>query len=209
MKHRVLGDDCGCPSGKVGLSDSRMRPHPEALYFHIARKALDRIEEERDEFQLALRVATALVFSALTLEAFINQQFEQHPETKKLMADEKFSLTTKWLMLPLLLGGKTTFHKGKPPFQKFSKLTKLRDDLVHFKTPKKIDLTDHKSSKQFFSYLVKDFELARCYFNVVEEMIRKLHELTDYKTEVPAFLSGTEYLTTIWADASIEFGGEA
>jgi hypothetical protein len=51
-----------------------MRPHPEALYFHIARRALDEIEQETDEFQLAQRVGTAIVFSALTLEAFINQQ---------------------------------------------------------------------------------------------------------------------------------------
>lgn len=122
------------------------------------------------------------------------------------MEDEKFSLTTKWLMLPLLLGGKTTFDKGKPPFQKFSELTKLRDDLVHFKTHKKIDLTDHKSSKQFFSYLVKDFGLARSYFDVVEGMVRKLHELTDHKTEIPAFLNGTEYLTTIWADFHMSIG---
>jgi hypothetical protein len=32
-----------------------MRPHPEALYFHIARRALDEIEQETDEFQLAQR----------------------------------------------------------------------------------------------------------------------------------------------------------
>jgi hypothetical protein len=40
------------------------------------------------------------------------------------------------------------------------------------------------------------------------KMIRKLHELTGGKTEVPAFLDGSEYLTTIWRDfgISVEFG---
>jgi hypothetical protein len=39
-------------------------------------------------------------------------------------------------------------------------------------------------------------------------MIRKLHELTDGKTEIPEFLGGSEYLTTIWLDiaAPIEWG---
>jgi hypothetical protein len=37
-------------------------------------------------------------------------------------------------------------------------------------------------------------------------MISKLHELTGGKTELPNFLSGSEYLTTIWVDirAAIE-----
>jgi hypothetical protein len=56
---------------------------------------------------------------------------------------------------------------------------------------------------------MKDVELGKSYFNVVEKMIRKLHELTDGKTEIPGFLGGNEYLTTIWVDiaAPIEFTG--
>jgi hypothetical protein len=34
-------------------------------------------------------------------------------------------------------------------------------------------------------------------------MIRKLHELTEGKTEIPHFLHGTEYLTTIWSDIKV------
>lgn len=66
-----------------------MKPHPEALYFHIALKALAEIEQETDEFQIAMRVGTAIVFSALTLEAFINQQFALHPEPTEVIKDEK------------------------------------------------------------------------------------------------------------------------
>ena len=84
-----------------------MRPHPEALYFHIARKALDQIENETDEFQRAERVGTAIVFSVLTLEAFINQQFGLNSELRQVIEDEKgFSLKAKWSLLPLLLGEK-------------------------------------------------------------------------------------------------------
>ena len=178
-----------------------MRPHPEALYFHIARKALDQIENETDEFQRAQRVGTAIVFSALTLEAFINQQFGLNSESRKVIKEEKgVSLKAKWLLLPLLLGGKKTFEPGAEPFQKFSELVALRNTIFHFNPTEFVDVTASKPQKRFFSDLVKDTELAKAYFNVVENMIRKLHELSDSKTELPKFLAGDEYLTTIWLD---------
>ena len=66
-----------------------MRAHPEALYFHIARRALANVEEETDEFQLAQRIGTAIVFSALTVEVFINQEFGLHSETQKMIRRKK------------------------------------------------------------------------------------------------------------------------
>jgi hypothetical protein len=185
-----------------------MRPHPEALYFHIARRALDEIEQETDEFQLAQRVGTAIIFSALTLEAFINQQFGLHPKPTEVIKDEKgMTPGAKWLLLPLLLGGGRTFDRGAEPFQKFSELMALRNTIFHFNPTKPVD--NSKPHKQFFSNLVKDIELGKSYFNVVEKMIRELHELTDCKTEIPKFLGGSEYLTTILQDiaAPIEFAG--
>jgi hypothetical protein len=104
-----------------------MRAHPEALYFHIARRVLDDIEHEKDEFQLAQRVGTAIVFSALTLEAFINQEFGLHQETRKIIEVEKgLTLKAKWLILPLLLQCSPTFMIGEMPFQKFSELVMVR-----------------------------------------------------------------------------------
>jgi hypothetical protein len=185
-----------------------MTPHPEALYFHIARRALDGIENETDEFQRAQRIGTAIVFSALTLEAFINQQFGQHQESRKIIGDEKgISLAAKWLLLPLLLGAQKTFERGAEPFQKFDELVRLRNTIFHFNPTEPFDATGRKPHKRFFSDLVKDIEAGRSYFNVIEKMIRKLHELTDNKTEMPRFLAGNEYLTTIWLDirAPIEF----
>jgi hypothetical protein len=84
--------------------------HPEALYFHIARRALAEIEQLQDieqetrKVQIAIHVGTAIVFSALTLEAFINQQFALHPETIEVIKEEKgMPLTSKWMLLPWLL----------------------------------------------------------------------------------------------------------
>jgi hypothetical protein len=62
----------------------RMRAHPEALYFHIARRALNNIDQETDEFQVAQRVRISIVFSAITVESFINQEFGLHSETHKI-----------------------------------------------------------------------------------------------------------------------------
>jgi hypothetical protein len=189
---------------------NRMRTHPEALYFHIALKALQDIEQETDEYQIARRVGTAIAFSALTLEAFINQQFGLHPETIEVIREERgMTLTSKWILLPWVLGSGKTFELGAEPFQKFSELVKLRNNIFHFKPTAEVD--NSKPHKRFFSDIVKDIELGKSYFNVVEKMIRKLHVLTDCKTEIPAFLSGSEYLNTtrIWIDLNVpvEFAG--
>jgi hypothetical protein len=185
-----------------------MRTHPEALYFHIARRALDNIEHEADEFQLAQRIGTAIVFSALTVEVFINQEFGLHSETQKIIKEEKgLTLKTKWLLLPLLLQCDTTFETGAMPFQKFSELVTLRNTIFHFDPTQPFDPQPKTPSRRFFSELVKDIDLARSYFDVVEKMIRKLHELTGGKTELPAFLRGNEYLTSLSAIFNVPIGG--
>jgi hypothetical protein len=178
-----------------------MRAHPEALYFHIARRVLDGIEDEKEEFQLAQRVGTAIVFSALTLEAFINQEFGLHPEIQKITKEEKgITLKAKWLLLPLLLHGNKTFETGEMPFQKFSELVTVRNAIFHFNPTDTFDPHPKRPSQMFFSDLIKNVDLAKSYFDVVEAMIKKLHELTGGKTELPYFLSGSEYITSFWTD---------
>jgi hypothetical protein len=141
------------------------------------------------------------VFSALTLEAFINQEFGLHSETQKIIKEEKgLTLKAKWLLLPLLLHSDKTFETGEMPFQKFSELVTLRNAIFHFNPTETVEPHTKNPSRMFFSDLVKKVDLAKSYFHVVEEMIRKLHELTGGKTELPKFLSGSEYLTTIWID---------
>ena len=58
--------------------------HAAALYYHIAGDAIECAVKETDEFRLAEYVCTAMVFSALTLEAYINQQYAAHNETAKI-----------------------------------------------------------------------------------------------------------------------------
>jgi hypothetical protein len=184
---------------------SQVRAHPEALYFHIARRAIDGIEQEKDEFVLAQRVATVIVFSALTLEAFINQEFALHPETKKLIDDEKgITLPAKWLLLPLLLQSSKTFDRGGAPFQQFAKLVKIRNAIVHFEPGRAFQRNPNPDpAKMFFGDLVKNVSLAQSCFRVIDEMIRKLHELTAGKTEMPKFLSGNEYLLSISVEHTV------
>jgi hypothetical protein len=147
-----------------------VRSHPEASYFHVARNALDSIENETNEFRLAQRIATAIVFSALTLEAFINQQFGLHAETRKFLENEKtISLETKWLLLPLLLQSTKTFDPGKAPFQNFHKLVAIRNSMVHFNPSGTVDWTNRRPNQRFFPDRVKDIKLAMLCFQVVEE----------------------------------------
>ena len=175
--------------------DTGTKEHAEALYYHIAGDAIECAAKETDEFRLAECVCTAMVFSALTLEAFINQQYASHKETAKFDL-RKFEVREKWKMLPLLLGRSQTFDLGVSPYQTFSELIALRNDsLVHFKPGLP------SPGRQSFAALVKELERARRYFACIGDMIRALNRLTGGKTEVPeGFLNGDRYLATITVD---------
>lgn len=134
----------------------RMRAHPEALYFHIARRALNNIDQETDEFQVAQRVGISIVFSAITVESFINQEFGLHSETPKIIKEENcLTLKAKWLLLPLLLHCDTTFETGAMPFQKFSELVTLRNTIFHFNPTEPFDPQSKSPSRKFSLILLK------------------------------------------------------
>ncbi len=173
------------------------KPHPDALYFHIANDALQAACTEKDALRLQQHVATSLVFSALCLEAYINQEFSRHSETAKIIEDdERLRLESKWLLLPLLLGASRTFDKGAGPYQAFSELVTLRNQrLVHFK-PHKETLTAVRSARQPRKYLVdllENIDLAEKYVGCVSKMIKDLHDLTGARTRLPEFLTGHRY----------------
>jgi hypothetical protein len=100
----------------------------------------------------------------------------------------------KWKMLPLLLGQPQTFDLGSSPYQTFSELINLRNDiLVHFKPG-----APPSKKRQPFAALVKDLERARRYHACIGDMIRTLTNLTGGKTDVPeGFLNRARYLATI------------
>ena len=179
--------------------------HAAALYYHIAGDAIECAVKETDEFRLAEYVCTAMVFSALTLEAYINQQYAAHNETAKIDL-RRFEVREKWKMLPLLLGSKKTFDPGTMPFQTLHELISLRDTLVHFT---RTTISGGRKPKENFSVVVKDIGRAKTCFACIPAMIHALKDLTSGKTDVPDFLHGARYLSTIFVDASIslEFRG--
>lgn len=184
---------------------SGKHPHPEALYYHIAQDMLDAEKAEQDEFNKRQFIATSLVFSALCLETFINQEYVAHGETRKILEDrDKLPLETKWLMLPLLLESPETFNKGSEPFQTFRDLIQTRNNrLVHFKPLQEGDLHGGQARGEYFSDLVGNVALAQKYVECIGKMIKKLAELTKGKTSEPHFLGASRYLSTIWVDMKI------
>jgi hypothetical protein len=186
--------------------DSALKDHAEALYYHIAGDAIECAERESDEFRLAQYVCASMVFSALTLEAYINQQYQSRPETQKL-ALRSMEVRLKWQMLPLLLGSKETFVLGAMPFQTSHSLITLRDALVHFKPRGKISKRGGGKPDEIFSVVVKDVAGARAYFACIPAMIHKLAELTSRQTDVPLFLKGGRYLSSISLSAAPQLPG--
>lgn len=176
--------------------DIMQRAHPEALYYHIAGDALEKAKTVEDEFERAECVCTSMVFSALTLEAFINQQYAAHKETEDIDL-RTLDIKNKWLMLPRLLGAKQSFKTDTEPFQTMSRLIRFRNEvLVHFKPG--LDATPTKGKRIPFSQLVKDAILAQQFFECIPKMIQSLRELTSGQVEGPeGFLNGARYISTI------------
>ncbi|PSV49851.1 hypothetical protein [Photobacterium indicum] len=93
--------------------------------------AIERLEEAYSNYLQSL--ATVHIFCALSLEAHINQQAMKLLVGRMRNEFDRFSLEAKWLTLPVLLGHES-YDAGAEPFQGFSKLVKVRNTLVHFKS---------------------------------------------------------------------------
>jgi len=79
----------------------------------------------------------SVVFSALTLEAFINNYAIEHFSRRYLENYlDKLSAVAKWVVIPKLKTGNELNTDGQP-YEKLKELFKLRDRLVHYKTRKK------------------------------------------------------------------------
>lgn len=181
-----------------------MRPHPEALYFHIARDSVDAAKNESDEFRRKQLVATAIVFAAMCLEAFINQEYAVR--VQELEEDfERVPLDTKWRALPLLLGATESFDRGKQPYQTFRTLVSVRNGLVHFKPAGQTRETGREYGRAYFGDVVEDVTTAGRYVECIAEMIRELNRLTNGKTDLPNFLKGDRYLSEVWASFTVAY----
>jgi hypothetical protein len=174
------------------------REHAETLYYRIAGDALKHaqkvVQKGNDEFRLAQYVCASMVFSALTLEAYINQEYKSHVQTENLDL-KKPNTVQKWIKLPRLLGGTRTFNKREPSFRTFNELINLRNDLlVHFKGGPIGKILDEKG--ETFAEIVKDAARAETYFHCIDAMINTLNQLTLGQTSVPGFLKGERYLAS-------------
>jgi hypothetical protein len=187
--------------------ESGNHPCPEAVYYAIAKDALAKDALAKAEslaaatsddasFERTKAVTTAMVFSALCLEAFINQEYFARPETKKILKKAEQSFESKWLELPHLLGSHATFDKSAMPYLAFHELVLTRNRrLVHFKPDKEQRLEGdvEKIEQQYLGDLMQDFKTAERFVGCVEGMMRELARLTSGKTSIPLFLAGDKY----------------
>lgn len=115
---------------------------------------------------------SSIISSAIGCEAYINEfMMERIDEWESL---EKLGPKNKWIIVAKMITGKT-FDKGKEPFQSFSKLIRLRNDLVHFKTEKLVwDPRKERAPKGIAGEL--SARNAKIFFNAAAGMIRTIHE---------------------------------
>ncbi|MHC4197355.1 MAG: hypothetical protein ACYSRP_05510 [Planctomycetota bacterium] len=167
-------------------------PQADSLYYNIASDALPKARNETNSFQKAQSVVTAMVFSALCLEAFINQEYARLPEASHSVGcDDRRPLEKKWLQLPQLLGAKETFDEEGEPFQTFKELVRDRNSrLVHFKYCKEAYSTNDTNRKDRLTYdgLVTDVARAERYVECIEKMIDRLSGMTSGKTRASRYV---------------------
>lgn len=187
------------------MSSGGIHPHPEALYYQIALDAVTKADLTHDEFERKQHVASGLVFAALCLEAFINQQYVANAQTRKIFEEnDKIPLELKWLRLPLLLKSASTFEKGSEPFQTFQSIVRTRNQkLVHFKPHRETRETDKEYKSQYFGDLLMDVAYAKSCVDCIAKMIHELNSLTEGATEVPNFLNESKYFSSVWANYTI------
>lgn len=181
-------------------------PHAEALYYSIAQSSLNAARNQTDAFAKRDHIVIAIIFSALCLEAFINQEFVAHLSAETADRSEQISLETKWHILPLLLGASVTFCKGSEPFQTFNELVKSRNSrLVHFKPAQEKKRTNDSPKSAQWSDLVGNLGLAEKYVACVQAMIQELNRLTNGKTSLPEFLQGQKYIHRVWKSSTVPY----
>jgi hypothetical protein len=144
-------------------------------------------------------VTMSMVFSALCLETFINQEYEEHLKDHELFEDlERLSLEAKWRLLPLLLGSSETFNTGAESYQTFDDMIFARNQpFVHFKPDKEGQplRRSSKKHKEYWGNLATNIALAEKYLECVGQMIHELHRLTNGKTDATRVLQGGRYIS--------------
>ena len=182
------------------MTSAYARPHPEALYYHIAVESLAQAQATDDRWLRAQAVAQTLVFSALCLETYANQRLED----LGLGDCESLPLEKKWRNLPRLAGATARFDESQMPFQGFKELVRLRNRrLVHFHPNEEILRGAARPGRTYHSDLFQDIDLAARAVLSMTEMIKEYRRITQPIEEAPDFLVGAKYTSFVTASASI------
>lgn len=181
------------------MTSGYTRPHPEALYYHVAVDSLAHAQTTDDRWSRAQSVAKALVFSALCLEAYANQRLED----LGLGDCESLPLEKKWRTLPQLAGASDRFDESQMPFQGFRELVGLRNRrLAHFHPNEEILRGAARPGRTYHSDLFQDIELAARAVLSVTEMIKEYRRIAHPSEEAPDFLAGAKYTSVVVASAT-------
>ncbi len=124
--------------------------------YHIAlaRNAYRKYLKETSDHPAKYQALVAIVFAAASLEAFINElteaalrRYSESPESIQSFAtllneveESRGSTRLKFQLGWAILTGKP-YDKGKPPYQDFSNLLKLRDQIMHLKPQNATEFT--------------------------------------------------------------------
>jgi hypothetical protein len=133
-------------SGKKVQKRAGVRFFESGMLFDVAVQAIHSIRAEDDRAGGQLAALTSIVFSVISVEAFLNEMTESaednatmdyEPKTVaafvQMMRDiEMASLETKFVFINWILTG-NSLDRSAQPYQDFSSLIALRNQLVHFK----------------------------------------------------------------------------
>ena len=135
---------------------------------------VDLLAEKNDA--IGQHALVVIIFSALTLEAYINNyainQLSRNYLTKYL---DKIDLLSKWVVIPRIITGEQ-LNPGSKPVQDLSQLITLRNKLVHYKS-RKIGIDKIKESDFLWEY---DAEKA---IRTVKNIVLKLKKI-DKKIDI-------------------------
>lgn len=182
------------------MTSGYTRPHPEALYYHIALDSLARAQAIDDRWLRAQAIAQALIFSALCLEAYANQRLED----LGLGHYESLPLEKKWRRLPRLAGASGRFNESQMPFKGFKELVGLRNRrLVHFHPNEEILHGAAQPGRIYHSDIFQDIDLAARAVESMTDMIKEYRRIARPNEQAPDFLAGAKYTSFVAASSTV------
>ncbi len=139
------------------------------VLFNVATMAYERVRDAPDARVRNEGAITAVVFSAVALEAFINElpEFAMAVPVAKPPVVEAFaalagevershgSIELKFLLASALLAGRA-YDRGTQPYQDFKLLVDLRNELVHYKPRDKVQLRSGDDAGSAFAVVPRN-----------------------------------------------------